>query len=116
MLQRRTPLAPRRKRKRTIKAERQEDPAYLDRVRALPCRVCGATPSEPHHPKGLEFCAAGEKADDHDAFLLCPTCHRTGRRAFHLMGSKAWERLFGPQRDHVAATRATLGSMKEVFT
>jgi hypothetical protein len=91
-----------------IKAGREEDPAYLARVRELPCDVCGAIPSEPHHPKGLEFCGKGQKAPDHDAFPLCPNCHRTGPNAFHRMGKRPWEALYGPQREHADRTRAIL--------
>jgi hypothetical protein len=92
-----------------IKAGRVEDPAHLARVRALPCVICGATPCEPHHPKGLEFCGKSQKASDHDAFPLCPACHRTGPNAFHAIGKRPWEALYGPQRDFAFWTRATLG-------
>ena len=103
-------LTPRRKGPKAprIKPGRVEDPAYLARVRNLPCVVCGAVPSEAHHPKGLEFCGKGQKASDHDAFPLCPACHRTGPGAFHAIGSRSWEAIHGPQRDHLARTRAIL--------
>lgn len=111
----RSPISPKRlkpRRKGTpaprIKPGRVEDPAHLARVRSLPCAICGATPSEPHHPKGLEFCGKGQKASDHDAFPLCVSCHRTGPNAFHAIGKRPWEALYGPQRDHAARTRAIL--------
>ena len=111
----RTPINPRRETPRRtgkpaprIKPGRVEDPAYLAKVRALPCDVCGVVPSEPHHPKGLEFCGKGQKAPDRDAFPLCPFCHRTGPNAFHRIGKRPWEARYGAQRDHAARTRATL--------
>lgn len=91
-----------------IKEGRVEDPAYLARVRTLPCDVCGKAPSESHHPKGLEFCGKGQKASDHDAFPLCSACHRTGPNAFHRIGKRPWEALYGLQRDHATQTRARL--------
>ena len=106
-----TRVTPRRKGKPAarIKPGRMEDPAYLARVRALPCAICGAIPSEAHHPKGLEFCGKGQKAKDHEAFPLCPKCHRTGPNAFHAIGKRAWESLYGSQRDHAEWTRRVLG-------
>jgi hypothetical protein len=104
-------LTPRRKGKPAprIKVGRVEDPAHLALVRALPCIVCGATPpSEAHHPKGLEFCGKGQKAPDRDAFPLCPKCHRTGPNAFHRIGKRSWEALYGPQGEHAERTRAIL--------
>lgn len=112
---RRTPLPrkrlkPRRKGQDAprIKPGHLDDPKHLAKVRTLPCAVCGQMPSEAHHPKGLEFCGKGQKASDHDAFPLCPACHRTGPNAFHALGKRAWEALYGPQRDHAARTRARL--------
>ena len=92
-----------------IKPGRVEDPAYLAKVRNLPCVICGKTPSEAHHPKGLEFCGKGQKASDHDAFALCVEHHRTGPNAFHAIGKRPWEGLYGPQREHAERTRVALG-------
>jgi hypothetical protein len=50
----------------------------------------------------------GQKADDHQAISLCAVCHRTGPNAFHRIGKRAWEALYGPQREHAERTRAIL--------
>jgi hypothetical protein len=102
-------LTPRRKGKPAprIKVGRVEDPEHLALVRALPCIVCGAPPpSETHHPR--EGQGMGQKADDHQAISLCAACHRTGRHAFHRIGKRSWEALYGPQLEHAERTRAIL--------
>lgn len=107
-LQRRTRLSPRRKRPRTIKAPRFEDPALLDRVRALPCSVCGTRIQvEAHHIRDGQV-GAGQKAGDDEAIPLCRFHHREGPAAFHHLGRRAWEARFGTQREHLARTRALL--------
>ena len=108
MLQRRTPLAPRRKRKRMIKPEREVDPAHLAKVATLPCLVCCALGVEVHHIKD-RYTAGGRRAGDDETLPLCPTCHRTGPEAFHHLGSREWERRFGSQRHHLAMVRTKLG-------
>jgi hypothetical protein len=50
----------------------------------------------------------GQKADDHQAISLCAVCHRTGPNAFHRIGKRSWEALYGPQREHAERTRAIL--------
>lgn len=53
--------------------------AHLQRVKELPCGVCGAPgPSEAHHiDQGLPFAC----------IPLCASCHRDGRNGLH--GQKA---------------------------
>ena len=108
-LLRRAPLAPRRKRARTFKAERVVDPAHMARVATLPCLVCGAWPVEVHHIKDQQT-AGGRRAGDDETLPLCPTCHRTGSEAFHALGSREWERRFGRQRDHLVMVVKALQS------
>ena len=107
MLQRRTPMAPRRKRKRMIKPERVVDPAHMAKVATLPCLVCGAWPVEVHHRKDRTT-AGGRRAGDDETLPLCPACHRTGPEAFHILGSREWERRFGSQSEHLEAIRSLL--------
>lgn len=105
-LQRRTRLCPRRKRSRTIKPGRVVDPAHLDRVRALPCCICGTRIAvEAHH---LREGQGQQRACDDETIPLCASHHRTGPDAFHRLGRRRWEALFGTQREHLARTRALL--------
>jgi hypothetical protein len=102
---------PRRKGKPTprIKPDRVEDPEWLDRVRDLPCCICGqAPPSEAHHLRGVEV-GTGKKAGDHSTIPLCLDHHRTGRMgiAFHA-GPRIWEAAFGTQKEHLQDTLLAL--------
>ena len=112
MLQRRTPLAPRRKRKRMIKPEREVDLAHLARVKSLPCIACGAPPpSCAHHirtrPDGQTY-GAGQRASDLETIPLCRNCHTDGPQAFH-NGPRSFRERHGSERDLLAATLAMLG-------
>lgn len=71
------------------------DPAYLARVRELPCVSCYKPgPSEAHHCRDLpdyekrgiyeRLPGAAQKSSDRDAIPLCPDCHRM----FHLRRSE----------------------------
>lgn len=102
MLTRRTPLARKRKRERAFKPVRIEDPERLDRVRKLPCSVCGERFGiEAHHIRDGQV-GAGQKAGDDEAIPLCVAHHRIGRLAFHYLGRQHWEAKFGSQREHLA--------------
>lgn len=113
---RKTPLRPKRPTPRRkgkpaprIKPGRVEDPAHLTRVRALPCCVCGATPSEAHHVRDGQV-GAGQKAGDDEAIPLCFHHHRTGPEAFHAIGTRAWEATYGTQRSHLNRTLRLLAA------
>jgi len=69
------------------------DKAHLDKVRQMPCIVCGrAGPSDPHHPKGVEWgCGTGLKAPDYTVIPLCRKCHQ----AYHDFGKKTFEATYG---------------------
>lgn len=116
-LQRKTRLSPRRKRQRTIKAERQVDVAYLRRVRSLPCWVCESlglaqdSPTDAHHPKRMpdgSRLGLGQKAPDWMAIPLCAGRH-------HWNGSQVTQSLewfeenFENELVIVAATLKRLG-------
>jgi hypothetical protein len=102
---RKGPPAPR------IKKRRLKDPAWLNRVRRLPCCVCDSPPpNEAHHIKDGSV-GAGQKAGDHETIPLCAEHHRTGGRgiSFHEgSGRLAWEALFGTQRELLAETLVLL--------
>lgn len=73
---------------------------HLDRVARLGCVLCRHmghydTPAEIHHPRTGTGAGAGRKASHFEAIPLCPTHHRLGNEALHVMGRKAWERHHG---------------------
>lgn len=75
------------------KAER----AYIGKAVALGCALCrhlgyGESMAEYHHRR--TGTGAGKRASHFDGFPLCPTHHRSGNEALHVMGRKAWERHF----------------------
>lgn len=86
---------------------RKIDRKHLERVKMLPCCVCGAEPpSDAHHCLGYEFgTGKGLKASDYKTIPLCKSHHQDGGFgvAFHA-GSKTWEKNHGFQRDHLART------------
>ena len=104
-----TRIHPRRKGKPAprIKPKRIEDPAHLARVRALPCVVCGMTPSEAHHIR--EGSGMGQKAGDHEAISLCPYHHQTGPfgEAVH-NGKRTFEAKYGTELELLEHVQALL--------
>ena len=85
------------------------DPAYLEAVRNLPCRVCNRYPCEAHHCRDLpdfnddiykQLPGAGRKSHDHDAIPLCPQHHRM----FHLERPKFHEAI-GKDYTHIKDVR-----------
>lgn len=101
----------------TPKPERAKpNPAYLAKVRALPCCACRKpAPSEAHHCRDLpdydqrnlydRIPVASLKSSDRDAIPLCADCHRMfhlNRGRFHL--------LYGRDYDSIASTRRKVDS------
>lgn len=85
----------------------KKDPAYLRRVRALPCCVCGRhPPSEAHHKVGGGM---GTKNPDTATMPLCTRHHRE----FHDLNGyfKGWvkEQLRDWQTEQVFRTLSLLG-------
>ena len=87
---------------------------HLDRVARLGCVLCRVhlsiydSPAEIHHPR--TGTGAGCKASHFDAIPLCPSHHRLGNEALHVMGRKAWERHFGiTERELMQVTKNLLG-------
>lgn len=79
---RRTPM---KRRKRRPKPG--DDPKYLQWIRERPCVCCGyPAPSEAAHfgPRSI-----GLKPPDRQTLPLCASCHRTGPKAHHVLGSDA---------------------------
>lgn len=89
----------------------KKDRKHLERVKSLPCCVCGAyPPSDVHHCKGHEFgTGAGLKASDYDTIPLCKAHHQSGPHGFHHMGKRAWEEMFKPQTEYLKQIKLILG-------
>lgn len=81
-----------------------QNPAYLAWVSTLPCSITGDGPVEVHHLIGHGVKGVGEKASDFLAMPLSPVLHRTGSKAIHVIGHKAWEELHGNQMEYVGRT------------
>jgi hypothetical protein len=102
------------------KAEKAKpDPAYLAKVRQLPCRCCGGHgPNEAHHCRDLpdflerglyqRLPGAAQKSHDRDAIPLCPDCHWL----FHNRRAEFHARI-GKDYTHIGAVRAILSDMIE---
>lgn len=90
-----------------------EAKSYLSRVAALGCAMCrrlgyGESQAEIHHQRtGM---GTGRRADDAAVIPLCPSHHRQGKYAFHALGRKAWERMFGiTELELIEQTQRELG-------
>ena len=98
----------------------KDDPAYLARVRQLPCCRCGRSgPNEAHHCRDLpddgehiytRLPAAARKSHDHDAIPLCTHCHWT----FHNRRSE-FHAAIGKDYGHILPTRAALNNKEIEF-
>lgn len=108
-LMRRTPLGP----KPTREAR---DPAYLARVRELPCCICEAfgevqlSPTAAHHVYSDRW--GTFKTPDRHAIPLCEGHHQgqldTSKLAIHRR-KKSWVERYGPDHAFTAATMDKLG-------
>lgn len=87
------------------------DPAYLAKVRALPCCICEAfgemqhTPTTAHHVIHGRF--SQRKVPDRMTIPLCADHHQlggNGKTALHSEPTK-WKRLYGDDFDFIPATQ-----------
>lgn len=88
------------------------DPAYLKRVRALPCVICEAfgerqtSPTTAHHPRDDWHSRA--KRPDKCAIPLCDGHHQGDRDkskvAYHRQRAK-WRELYGKDTDYILVTQ-----------
>jgi hypothetical protein len=90
------------------KAEKE----HLSRVAALGCIVCrrlkfGTSPAEIHHIRSGT--GGGRRASHFDVLPLCDRHHRNGPDALHVMGSKAWQRVFGSEIELLEQVKEMLG-------
>lgn len=96
-----------------LKADKAaSDPAYLAKVRALPCCICEAfgetqlSPTTAHHPIHGRF--SQRKVPDRMAIPLCDGHHQgnfdRSKVALHAEPTK-WKRLYGEDHEFTAATQ-----------
>ena len=72
---------------------------WADRIRELPCAVCGAHGVHAHHATGHDAGRGlGKKTGSCLLIPLCVECHSM----MHHTGTKAFERQFGAQIDMVS--------------
>lgn len=96
------------------------DPAYLARVRSLPCVICQEygmrqnSPTEAHHVKSGRF--GRLRTPDHMAIPLCHSHHNKLRpyagdedKIGYHNAQETWESLYGPDHDYTARTQDALG-------
>ena len=100
----RTPLKPKRTRKRLIKPERVVDLAHLKRLHEFPCVVCWIrgeaqeSPTEAHHMKHLPdgTVLKNQKAGDNHTIPLCEKKHHWN--SVHVgISLREFERLYGTE-------------------
>lgn len=81
--------------------------AYLERVKGLPCVVCGAVPpSDAHHVISGRF--GSRKASDFDTIPLCKRHHQEGPEAIH-QNKAAWEAAHGPDTSYLPIVKQMIG-------
>jgi len=96
-----------------------DDPAYLARVRDLPCIICESfgmqqtSPTTAHHP--IMGRGGSRRTPDAMAIPICDGHHQgtfdTRKIALH-QTPKAWREAYGPDTDYVAVTQDKLEMMK----
>jgi len=70
------------------------DPAYIARVKALPCVICHRPPpSDAHHVICGRY--GQQRASDRETIPLCKGCHQVGPLAIH-NGKASWVERNGP--------------------
>lgn len=68
-----------------------EDPAYMEYLRGLPCRVCGGRVGHPHHKMGAGMAL---RSHDREAINLCGDGSRGCHGALHGLSGpfKGWDK------------------------
>lgn len=92
------------------------DPAYLARVRELPCVICQAHGEPQNSPTQAHHCIHGRggnrKTPDRMAIPLCEGHHQglfdRSKVALHVEPSR-WKVLYGKDTDWIAVTQDRLG-------
>ena len=99
----------------------ESDPAYLRKVRALPCIICWEyglpqnSPSTAHH--WIMGRGGNRKTPDREAIPLCDGHHQgtfdTSKVALHRNPAE-WERLYGRDKEYSARVRAIIKGKAEI--
>lgn len=69
----------------------------MSKIAEMGCILChhlgyGDSPAELHHPRtGVGM---GRRAPNTDVIPLCPNHHRLGNESLHVLGRKAFERMY----------------------
>lgn len=89
-----------------------EDPAYLAKVRQLPCVICESfglpqlSATQAHHVFHGRF--SGKRTPDRMAIPLCEGCHQglrdTSKLAIH-QNKRAWAERYGEDHEYTAQTQ-----------
>lgn len=83
--------------------------AHLQRIKSLPCGLCGASaPSDAHHIR--EGQGMGQRASDYLAIPLCKDCHQ-GDKGLH--GDRTMWRVYRKNELDVLAETVRLLTTKE---
>ena len=86
------PLVPKAGTRRQDDKGPDRSPAWLARVRSLPCLACFSgqqtTPTRAHHPKGLFQRTMGVRVSDLLCLPLCDSHHTDGPDALHKTGDE----------------------------
>jgi len=98
----------------------KKDPAYLAKVRELPCVICTeyglhqTTPTTAHHP--IHGRHGTRKVPDEMAIPLCDGCHQglwdTTKTAIH-KEPKKWREQYGDDTDYIAVTQDAIERRKK---
>ncbi len=91
-------------------AEKRANRDWMDRVKQLPCVICGSPPpNEAHH------CIHGrygtKRASDRDTIPLCETCHRYPHEGAIHSGKKTWAERHGHDYEYLPQVAAQLGEV-----
>ena len=87
------------------KQKRYRSKAYLKKVAALPCVICGRDDIvQAHHEIGTKQRGMGLRSPDDRTLPLCPQHHDE----LHRWGVETWERMYGKQADFIEQTQEAL--------
>lgn len=89
---------------------RKDEKEHLARVAALGCVVCGNEAMVHHIRSGMGM---GQRASHFETIGLC-YFHHQGREGIHTLGTKAWQRKYGYERDFLKQVLEALGINSEV--
>lgn len=81
---------------------------HLQRVKQLPCAICGAPPtSDAHHCIHDRY--GTSKASDFDTIPLCKEHHQIGPNAIH-NGKETWREKYGADHSYITATKRAIAT------